>query len=49
VDDLDAKAGLPQMDGNGRWVHVTLHGSLKYGLHIWCSIKTCSGHYTTAP
>ena len=49
VDDLDAKAGLPQMDGNGRRVHVTLHGSLKYGLHIWCSIKTCSGHYTTAP
>jgi NAD-dependent SIR2 family protein deacetylase len=34
VDDLDVKAGLPLFDGNGRQVHVTLHGSLKYALEI---------------
>ncbi|KAF8313319.1 uncharacterized protein EI90DRAFT_2814996, partial [Cantharellus anzutake] len=45
VDDLDAKAGLPQMDDNGRWAHVTLHGSLKslYNRTLMCDIcsKTC--------
>jgi NAD-dependent SIR2 family protein deacetylase len=30
VDGLDSKAGLPQFDGDGRQVHVTLHGSLQY-------------------
>ncbi len=34
VDGLDSKAGLPQLDCNGRHVHVTLHGSLKYVLQI---------------
>ncbi|KAF8322923.1 DHS-like NAD/FAD-binding domain-containing protein [Cantharellus anzutake] len=40
VDDLDSKAGLPLFDGNGRQVHITLHGSLSMLRCNICS-KSC--------